>query len=349
MRLIYSDFRKGEAKLRVDNADDLWYLSTVVDSGDFVKGDTVRKIKFGEDGKAERKKVFLKIKVEKIEFNPSSNALRILGTIVEGPDTISHGSHHSFDVEEGTVITVMKDVWLDFQKKRIEEASKQKYMRILVVVLDREEAYLALLKKFGYEILANLKGDVAKKAMEREKSKNFYEDIINAIKEYDKKHDFENIIVASPAFWKEELMKNLKDEDLRKKIVLATSSSCDEKAVDEVLKRPEVNVVLKKDRITKEMKLVDELLVEIAKEGMAAYGLKEVEGAVNMGAVNSLLITDRLIQEKREKQEYGRIESMMKLAEQNKGEVHIISSEHDGGKRLNGLGGIGAILRYKIR
>jgi protein pelota len=39
----------------------------------------------------------------------------------------------------------------------------------------------------------------------------------------------------------------------------------------------------------------------------------------------------------------------MKLTEQNKGSINIISSEHDGGKRLNGLGGIGAVLRYKVR
>jgi stalled ribosome rescue protein Dom34 len=31
-----------------------------------------------------------------------------------------------------------------------------------------------------------------------------------------------------------------------------------------------------------------------------------------------------------------------------KGEIHIISSEFDAGKKLDGLGGIGAILRYKM-
>ncbi|MBU0536090.1 MAG: mRNA surveillance protein Pelota, partial [Nanoarchaeota archaeon] len=109
------------------------------------------------------------------------------------------------------------------------------------------------------------------------------------------------------------------------------------------------DMVLKKDRITKEMKLVEELLSEISKEGIAAYGPKEVKSAVELGAVKSFLITDSCVQETREKGEYNKTESMMKLVEQNKGDIYIISSEHDGGKKLNGLGGIGAILRYKIR
>lgn len=354
MRILSSDFRKGEVKVKVDNADDLWYLSTIIDAGDNIEGQTFRKMKFGqgENQKSERKRMFLRIKAEKLEFDPSSNSLRVLGIITQGPDTIAHGEHHSFDIEEGTEIRIIKETWLDFQRKRIEDAAKQKFTKIMVVVLDREEAYFALLKKFGYEILANIKGDVAKKAIESEKgkdSKNFYDEITNAIKEYDKKYDFQSIIIASPAFWKEELAKRVKDDWLKKKVFLATCSSCDEKAIDEVLKRPEVNLVLKQDRITNEMKLIEELFLEIAKEGLYAYGMKDVEAAINMGAVSKLLVTDVFIREKREKGQYDRIESLMKLTEQNKGSINIISSEHDSGKRLNGLGGIGAVLRYKIR
>ena len=37
----------------------------------------------------------------------------------------------------------------------------------------------------------------------------------------------------------------------------------------------------------------------------------------------------------------------MRTVESMQGKVHIISSEHDGGKKLDGLGGLGALLRYK--
>ena len=38
----------------------------------------------------------------------------------------------------------------------------------------------------------------------------------------------------------------------------------------------------------------------------------------------------------------------MKIVDKTKGEIEIISSEHEGGKKLDGLGGIAAILRFKL-
>jgi protein pelota len=38
----------------------------------------------------------------------------------------------------------------------------------------------------------------------------------------------------------------------------------------------------------------------------------------------------------------------MRTVESNSGKIHIISREHEGGKKLDGIGGIGAILRYKV-
>ena len=38
----------------------------------------------------------------------------------------------------------------------------------------------------------------------------------------------------------------------------------------------------------------------------------------------------------------------MRIVDKSKGEIEIISSEHDAGKKLDGLGGIAAILRFKL-
>jgi len=42
------------------------------------------------------------------------------------------------------------------------------------------------------------------------------------------------------------------------------------------------------------------------------------------------------------------IDELMKTVEKMRGEIHIISGEHDGGKKLDGLGGIGGLLRFRI-
>ncbi len=38
----------------------------------------------------------------------------------------------------------------------------------------------------------------------------------------------------------------------------------------------------------------------------------------------------------------------MKVVDSTKGEIHIVSTEHEGGKKLDGIGGIAGILRYKL-
>src|SRR5204862_287932 len=121
----------------------------------------------------------------------------------------------------------------------IDEATKQDDRSILIVAFDREEAIFALLKNQGYEVLLELKGDVAKKDFE-EKKGNFYQEILKQIQDYDSKYQFNNIIIASPAFWKEYLMKEISDDILKKKIILATCSSIDGSTINEILKRPEL-------------------------------------------------------------------------------------------------------------
>ena len=61
-----------------------------------------------------------------------------------------------------------------------------------------------------------------------------------------------------------------------------------------------------------------------------------------------MLITDDLIHKKRQEEKFEEIDFLMRKVESMQGKIHLISSEHSGGKKLDGLGGIGSILRYKI-
>ncbi|MBS3115315.1 mRNA surveillance protein pelota [Candidatus Woesearchaeota archaeon] len=350
MKLMFSDFRKGLAKVRVTNLDDLWYLSQIIDENDTVKGETLRKIKLGsgENQDIVRKPVFLSIKVEKTEFSKESSILRVSGMILEGPEDVPRGTHHTFNVEIDSTITVEKEKWLDFQIEKLNEACSEKQSRILLVVFDREEAHFAHAKTYGYEYLSEIKSDLPRKGEETKTEGNYYDNILKQIREYESRYGIEKIVIASPAFWKEYLMKKITDPELKRKIITATCSSADKTAFDEVLKRPEVETALKESRIVEEMSLVEDLLKEIMKDGLAKYGLDEVDNAVNLGAVKTLLITDSFIRKTREDNAFERIENLLKKVESMKGKVIIISFEHDGGKKLDGLGGIAALLRYKL-
>jgi len=350
MKLIL--FKKTDAKVAVENLDDLWYLSSIIDPGDIVEGKTERKIKIGESGdrnqKVIKKIVFLKIAIENIEFHQYASILRVSGKIVDGPEDIARGSYHTFNVEPNTTIKIIKEEWLRFQSEKLKEACEKATPKVLICLFDREDCYIAVLTKQGYKILTNLKGNVAKKQETKSMTTNFYTEILDSLKEYDSRYSASNIILASPAFWKEDFLKNVKDQDIKKKFVLATASSVDEKAINEVLKRPETQTVLKSDRVAKELKLVEQLLDEISKEGLAVYGIKETKTAIDAGAVKILLVTDHIIQKLRLQQKFNSLNKLMKNADKVGADIVIISSDHDAGKKLDGLGGIGSILRYKI-
>ncbi len=353
MKIIHKDIKKGILKLRIQNLADLWYLSHIIDAGDLVSSRTQRKIKSEREGdrniKTFTKIVFLKIRAEKMEFHKYSDKLRVSGKIVEGPEDVARGSYHTLTLEPTVVITIEKERWLKFQLDRLSEAAKQKAASILICLMDRERAIFAHLKTYGFDVLSEIKGNVQKKdSPEKVKSGSFYQEIISKLKDYDSRHDYSKIIVASPAFWKEYFTRQLENDELGKKIITSTCSSVDVDGINEVLRRPEIISALKEDLVVKEINLVEELLTSIRKNSLAAYGLAETANAVDMGAVRTLLVTDSLVHKSREEGTYGRIDSMLKKVESMKGDIAIISAEHDGGKKLDGLGGIGALLRYKI-
>lgn len=344
MKLIHKDLKHGTLKLKPESAEDLWSLSTIIEPEDCVSGMSERKIKIGgseEKSRISRRYVFLKICVEKIEYD---RTLRVTGVIVEAPEDIPKGDYHTFDIEEGTIITLSKVKVSQYILKKLDDAVNKLSYSILIVAFDREEAMFALLKNQGYEMLLHLNGDVSKKDY-AEKTTNFYAEIIKQIKDYDSRYSFNNIIIASPAFWKDYLLEELKDDPLKSKMIMASCSGIDGSTITEILKRPELKKVLERERSSKESRLVDDLLGNIQK-GNAAYGLDEVMEKVISGNISDLLITENYIKKMRDEKRYDEIDSLMANVESLNAEVIIINSE-DAARKLDGLSGVACLLRWK--
>ena len=185
MKIINQSLKKGIVKVKTENIDDLWYLSHIIDKNDLIKGETIRKIKKGEEEARKtqiiKKKIFLTIKVEKIEFKES--ILKISGIVEQGPEDVPKASHHSFKVDENDIITITKEKWLRFQLDKLKEATEAKIPIILICILDREEVIFALSKRRGYQILSSIKGEVAKKEERVTAKGGFYQEIIKSLKE----------------------------------------------------------------------------------------------------------------------------------------------------------------------
>lgn len=344
MKILKKNIRDGEATISVTKNEDLWYLSHIIEAGDIISGSTERKVKIGSDerAKAVRKRVFLKIKTEKTEYTPETNSLRILGTINEGPDDIPLGDYHSFNLEINDIITIKKPEWTYYELEKLEQSTKQK-TRIIIVVFDREEATFATLNNAGYEILTKIKGDVQKKQDTTQHKGEFYKEITDQLQDYVTRMDAKQIIIASPAFWKEYLIKEL-PEPLKKISISVTVSSGDESSLQEILKHTELKKILEDEATSKEIQSIDEVLDAIRKD-KACYGYSETKTKIETGNTKKILVTENLLKEMKQKGTYREIDTLLRNAEALRTEIIIVSGK-ESQKKLDGLGGIAGLLKW---
>ena len=114
--------------------------------------------------------------------------------------------------------------------------------------------------------------------------------------------------------------------------------------VREVLRRNYIQEILKKSHIAKEIQAVNEFFTLLSTNPqLVKYGLSEVGKVAEYGAVKKLLVTDELLRKEKEK-----VEKVINQVQEKGGLFHIISTEYEGGERLEKIGGVGAILRYKV-
>jgi len=327
------DLRHGFGRLKPENADDLWLLSNIVTGGSLVTARTLRSVEVrrGEEKeKVGKKPVTLTIKVEKVEL---STVLRLGGKITESPPEIPH-EWHTIEVEPGGEIKVVKE-WKHWEIDKIKAAAKAA-VPVVVCILDEREADVWLIKERPKHV-AHVRGVGLGKGEEKSKKAEFHGEVVSVLKRQDANY----VIIAGPGFEKEDIVKFIKEreKELSKKVTVDSLNHTGELGLHELIKRKTVEKVAKSSRLTEEVEAVEEFFTKLAKGGNVAYGKGKVEQAVEAGAVEVLLISDIKVRE---------FEAIMESAEKMKGNVMIISSEHPSGEKLLGMGGIAAILRYKL-
>ncbi len=342
MRIVHFDRKIGELKLQIDTLDDMWHLDKVLSPGDEVEAHSLRTYKVGT--REEKKSVTVRVKAERIEFAKTANRLRILGPIIWGEpeDYIQLGKYHTIDVEEGSRLKIIKQ-WKNHEIARLREAEKEsKRPRLRIIVMDDEKALTAMLRAFGVEYGAEFFSSGSKKSDNYDKSEGEYFGKVMAEIE---RHP-EKFIVAGPGFAKDNLKKFIerRKPELLSRIIFESVSYAERSGVNELFNRGIIERVMGEERFEKEMKLADELLVEVHKDtGRAAYGIAEVRKAAEAYAVKKLLVLDEFLRTDKQ------AEAVVELADQAKAEIIVFSSEGDAGAKLKGLGKIAALLKFKLR
>lgn len=347
MKILKQYMNTGLLVAQAENLDDLWYLSQVIREGDLVKARTLRLVRAKDDKlraeKGQKQAMTLSIKVEKAEFDENANRLRVLGTIVAGPeDLVALGDHHTLEVGEHDQVEMFKDSWSAADIKYLKDAEKAaKTAKVMICVIGDGEATVALVRDRGLHYV-DTKENIGGKYVEgrEDRKKEFYSKLLKLLQEEVKKEGVQNVIVAGPGFEKKNFATYAKGQ-LNMQVIDTGNEG--KSGVHEVLKGGALEKALGDARIAREARYVEKLLTEIAKDGLAAYGRDEVEKAVEMGAAEILLVLDKKLREDREK-----TESLISKAKQAGSKFHIINSQFDPGKKLDGLGGVAAVLRYKV-
>jgi peptide subunit release factor 1 (eRF1) len=193
--------------------------------------------------------------------------------------------------------------------------------------------------------------------------------------------DLKGVLIGGPGPVKEELPKGeYLHYQIRQKVLgVVDTSYTEEQGLQELVVRGEH--LIEQASIVKEKRLLNEFFKHLQRDdGLAVYGIREVEKALNYGAVETLIISDdfdwirvsykcpscgfSLEKNVKPKQKYQKCpkcnmelviekeidlsEYLVEKAKEVGSKVEIVSTETTEGAQFKELGGIGGILRFKI-
>ena len=351
MRITNQDKKQGLIEVVPETIDDLWHLSHIVEVNDYVSTLTARRIQDNNSGKTRadrgvKKKFFLGIRVEKINFHKYTGMLRFTGIIESGPeDLIPLGSHHTINVQLNNSIRIKK-IWNKWSLERLNQAIEaSNRANEIIVAIEDNTTELGIIKQYGIDYIGPIIGDISgKQNIEKnraQKVNEYYEDITKTLTQ---QKDIDKLIIIGPGFTKNGYYNYLEENypKLAKKLILECTGAGGHAGIQEVLKNGLIESLSKDAKIAKEAALVNKLLEQIGKSSnTVTYGKKQVITASNMGAVEKLLVLEDLVRDKK-------IQNIMNTVENMGGVVTIISSQHDAGQQLKALGSLAAFLRYPI-
>ncbi len=224
-----------------------------------------------------------------------------------------------------------------------------------LIVMDRREADVAVLKGKAIIPTFTLSSNVPGKyktggqsahrfAENRElAAKEFYHRIADHVKEkFFEMEGLKGIIVGGPGPTKYEFVDgDFLVTDLKKKVIgIKDLSYTGQFGLQELLEKSQD--VLAKEEVAEEKKIMNQFFELLAKKpGMVSYGHIQVENLIDIGAVETLLLSEEL--------EDSEIERLTEKAASKGTKVMLISTETREGVQLKEMGKIAALLRYEMQ
>jgi protein pelota len=250
-------------------------------------------------------------------------------------------------------VTIVKKEWAKHHVERLERARKASEKPIIIVAIDDEGYVVALTTQYGVEVKIeqNTKLPGKLEAEKRsESTKEYFRKSLSSLRQIWTAAP-NPVVIIGVGFVKNDFAKFLENEakDIAKSVIDVKSVNNGGVAgIYEALRAGILLKAMKQLRIVEETGAVEEVLRRLGKnETNVTYGIEEVQRAVNLGAVEKLVLADATLREASDEKRLL-LEDLMKNVEQKRGKIIVVSTEHEAGVKIIALGGIAALLRFAL-
>ena len=333
-----------------EDSDDLLNIRRIITKNDKVIGDTTRVLKQEKDysrpDKGERIKIRIALVVEKISLDDVLDRLRISGTISESNnESVPHGSHHSFILKVNDGITISKKKWLAFEKNLLESRNNQ--IGFVLVAIDTSDCGIARLRGTHLEFMPNMySGSGGKRYKTNFNIEKFFDQVQQVVSTILKKDD--SIVIFGPGETKKRFANFMNKSQNMQKYKIQIVEGVDSGGEDGIYtftKSQTMQEIMSDSNLAKASLIIDEVMLLANKKSRKfTMGFNETFNANQIGAVESLVFSDKAIQENDEQKMIDFLNDV-----ETKGvKIYSVDSSTDIGLRVSGLGGIISLLRYAI-
>ncbi|MHA7733098.1 mRNA surveillance protein pelota [Nitrosopumilus sp. S6] len=332
-----------------EDSDDLLNLRRIIKENDKVIGDTTRVLKQDKDysrpDKGERIKVRIALTVEKISLDDVLDRLRIGGIITESSnESVPHGSHHSFILKINDGVTISKKKWLPFEKNLLESSNNQ--VGFVLVAIDTGDCGIARLRGTHLEFMPNIySGSGGKRYKTNFNIEKFFEQVQQAVSTILKEGD--TIVIFGPGETKKRFSNFIQKSQNLQKFKVQVVEGIDSGGEDGIYTFTKSNImkeIMSDSKLAKVSSIIDEVMLLANKKSKKfTMGFDETFNANQMGAVESLVFSDKAIQDDEQK-----MIDFLNDVEKKRVKMYSVDSSTDIGLRVTGLGGIISLLRYSI-
>ena len=337
-------------KLRIDDDDDLWTLARICRDGTSAgmlshrRDSTTGTQEGGRSKQAERKPMWIVLRVEEAGFQPFTDNLRLHGVISEAPMDV--GSYHTHIIEAGDEIELSWEGGIDSRDLQLIESAVAdgQRSRVGLIVVENDEILLFEVAKHGIRDVSSfsMRGGGKRGKDSSAVRSDFYSRVAKeACLVFGSSMP---VAICGPGLARERFETNLREACGIVKILNVATSIGGRAAANEVISEGLADSLLGEYAIVHEVRAIEEALRRVSVDGAAAYGIKEIQFSAEQGAVECLVIEASLLREEGLAAEWKSISDAVTAGG---GSIIQASMDHDAGKQLMGFGGALALLRWR--